>query len=89
MGAEMISVMIGSVIAPGTAMAIAVIMHHAVIVIAMLRHSVRSVAIFAIEAGEHAECGGEALKRQHRKGQGQDQFSAPHAHRRSVTQVRG
>ena len=89
MAAEMVGVIVGSAIAPGTAVIRAVIVHAAVIVITMLRRSVRGVAIFAVEAGEHAECGGEALKRQHRKGQGQDQFPAPHAHRRSVTQVSG
>jgi hypothetical protein len=49
-------------------------MHATVIVIPMLRHSVRGVAIFAVEAGEHAERRGHALKRQHREGQRQDQF---------------
>jgi hypothetical protein len=69
MAAEMVGVIIGSAIAPGTAMTIAVIVHATVIVITMLLHSVRSVAIFAVEAGEHAERGGQALKRQHRYGQ--------------------
>ena len=85
MTAEMVGMIVGSAIAPGTA----VIVHATVIVITMLRHSERAVPIFAVEAGEHAERGGQALKRQHRYGQRQDQFSAPHAHRRSVTQVSG
>jgi hypothetical protein len=70
MAAEMVGVIVGNAIASVIAMPIAVIMHDTVIVIAMLRHNVRCVAIFAIEAGQHAERGGQPLKRQHRYGQG-------------------